>query len=93
MLLDKEFVCNTNELRDAKHKKRQLERKWQNSKLTVDHQIYRNQGIVINKILHKSEQKYTSDKIQECKHDQKQGCQVGEVVNRLKKILNRLTKV
>ena len=49
------FVCNTNELRDAKRKKRQLERKWQNSKLTVDHQIYRNQGIVINKILCKSE--------------------------------------
>ena len=51
--------------------KRQLERKWQNSKLTVDHQIYRNQDIVINKILRKSEQKHTSDKIQECKHDQR----------------------
>ena len=65
------FICTTGELLIAKRKKRQLERKWQNSKLTVDHQIYRNQCIVFNKILCKSEQKFTSDRIQECKRDQK----------------------
>lgn len=61
----------TEELHEAKHLKRKLERRWQNTKLSVDHQIYRNQCAVVNKMLEKARLSYYSDKVSDCDRDQK----------------------
>ena len=61
----------SDELHEAKHLRRKLERRWHKSRLTVDHQIYRDQCIVMNRLLKKTRQTYYSDKIIECGHDQK----------------------
>ena len=54
-------------LYEEKQLKRKLERKWRQSKLTVDHQIYRNQCAIVNKSLKQA----LTDKIQSCGRDQK----------------------
>lgn len=61
----------TDELHEAKHTRRQLERKWQKSRLTVHHQIYRHQCVVVNKLIKQARTTYYSDKISVCGHDQK----------------------
>ena len=61
----------SDELHEAKHLRRKLERRWRKSRLTVDHQIYRDQCIVMNKLLKRTRQTYYSDKIIECGRDQK----------------------
>ena len=58
------------ELHEAKHLRRRLERKWKKSRLTVDHQIYREQCIVVNKLLKQAKMSYYSEKITECGKDQ-----------------------
>ena len=61
----------TDDLHDAKHLRRKLERKWRASKLTVDHQIYRNQCAVVNKLLIRARLDFYSDKINSCGNDSK----------------------
>ena len=41
----------SDELRDAKHKRRQLERRWRSTKLEVHHQLYRDYCVVVNRLL------------------------------------------
>ena len=43
----------TDTLHEAKHLRRQVERRWKKSRLTVNHQIYGDQCIVVNKLLNK----------------------------------------
>ena len=53
----------TDELRNAKRKRRQLERKLQKKKITVDQQIYRNQYVMVNKIQLRNKWKYYSNTV------------------------------
>jgi hypothetical protein len=59
------------ELHEAKHLKRKLERKWRKTNLTVDHEIYRNQCASVNKFLKQTRVKFYSEKIESCGRDQK----------------------
>ena len=59
------------ELHEAKHLKRKLERKWRKTNLTVDHEIYRNQCASVNKLLKQTRVKFYSEKIESCGRDQK----------------------
>jgi hypothetical protein len=61
----------TDELHEAKHLRRKLERRWQKSRLTIDHHIYRDQCIVVNKLIKQTRIAYYSEKITACAHDQK----------------------
>lgn len=66
----------TQELHDAKHLRRKLERKWQSSKLTVDHEIYRNQCAKVNNMLVEAKANHYLDKVAACGRDQKQLFQI-----------------
>ena len=59
------------ELHQEKHTKRKLERKWKKSKLTIDHEIYRNQCATVNKMLKQTRINFYSDKVESCGRDQK----------------------
>ena len=59
------------ELHEAKHLKRKLERKWKQSKLTVDHEIYRKQCAIVNKMLKQTRINFYSHQIESCGRDQK----------------------
>ncbi|XP_062569146.1 uncharacterized protein LOC134231229 [Saccostrea cucullata] len=61
------------DLHSAKHLKRKLERKWRDTKLINDHQIYRNQCIVYNIMLHEARTKYMyyANKVEESGRDTK----------------------
>ena len=59
------------ELHQEKHTKRKLERKWRQSKLTIDHEIYRSQCAIVNKMLKQARKNFYSDKIESCGRDQK----------------------
>ena len=59
----------TEELHEAKHLRRKLERKWQQTRLTVDHQIYRQQCAHVNKLLRQTRISHYSDKISACGRD------------------------
>ena len=61
----------TDDLHQAKHLRRKLERKWRNSRLTIDQQIFRNQCVVVNKLLKESRVSYYSDKVNVCGRDTK----------------------
>ena len=61
----------TDELHEAKHLRRKLERKWRATKLSVDHQIYRNQCSIVNQLLSCARVDYYSDKINSCGNDTK----------------------
>ena len=61
----------TDTLREAKHKRRKLERGWRNSQLTVHHQQFKEQCQIVNKMLHKTKESYYSCKITECEKDPK----------------------
>lgn len=60
----------TEDLHAAKHLRRKLERKWRKTKLSVDHQIYRDQCVTTNKLLLRTRLSYYSDKIITCGRDQ-----------------------
>ena len=64
-------VWYTQNLHDAKHLRRKLERTWRKSKLTIDHQIYRSQCANVNKMLKQAKIDYYSDKVSSCGNDQK----------------------
>ncbi|XP_060553020.1 uncharacterized protein LOC132714233 [Ruditapes philippinarum] len=59
------------ELHEAKHSKRKLERKWKRSQLTVDHEIYRSQCAYVNKLLKRTRISFYAEKIESCGRDQK----------------------
>ncbi|KAL3882100.1 hypothetical protein ACJMK2_028471 [Sinanodonta woodiana] len=61
----------TDELYEAKHKKRKLERNWRKSKLCIDHQLYREQCSTVNKLLKEARETYYSNKIASDGRDQK----------------------
>jgi len=58
-------------LHKGKHLRWKLERRWKKSHLTVNHQIYRGQCIVVNKLLKQTRITYYSENITACAHDQK----------------------
>ena len=59
------------ELHDAKHLRRKLERKWRLTRLTIDHEIYRNQCCITNKLLKNAKVSYYTEKVESCGRDQK----------------------
>ena len=61
----------TDELHAAKHKRRKPEHKWRSSKLSIDHQLYREQCSKVNKLLKTAKTTYYSDKIETAGRDQK----------------------
>ena len=61
----------TEELHEAKHLRRKLERKWRQTKLNVDHQIYRQQCTHVNKLIRQTRISHYSNKISECGRDTK----------------------
>ena len=61
----------TEELHAAKHTRRKLERKWRNSGLAIDHEIYRKYCAEVNKKLQKTRETYLSEKFESCGRDQK----------------------
>lgn len=61
----------TDELREAKHERRRRERTWRRTKLTVHHELYREQCRTVNTLLFKARQDFFSDKIIACGRDQK----------------------
>lgn len=58
-------------LRDAKQKRRRLERKWQKHRIEVHHQIYREQCRAVSKLLVETRRRYYQNKIAESGSDQK----------------------
>ena len=48
----------SNQLHEVKHLRRKLERKWRCSKLAIDHQIYREQCAITNKLLQQTRISY-----------------------------------
>ncbi|KAJ8018259.1 hypothetical protein HOLleu_43846 [Holothuria leucospilota] len=60
----------TDELRDAKHKRRKAERIWRRTGLTVDLQIFKDTGRNVNKLLIQEKLLFYSNKITECGGDQ-----------------------
>ena len=48
----------TDDLHDAKHLRRKLERKWRTTELSIDHHIYRNQCAVVNRLIKKARLDY-----------------------------------
>jgi hypothetical protein len=61
----------TDTLHEAKHLRRKLARRWEKSRLTVNHQIYRDQCIVVNKLLTLTRTAYYFENIIACAHEQK----------------------
>ena len=61
----------SDELRDAKHKRRQLERRWRSTKLEVHHQLYRDYCVVINRLLCSTKIAYYETHIAQCPHNSK----------------------
>ena len=61
----------SDELCDAKHKRRQLERNWWSSKLEVNHQLYPDYCIVVNRLLGSTKITYYEMQIEQCPHNSK----------------------
>jgi hypothetical protein len=61
----------TEQLHDLKHQKRKLERRWRESKLKVDHEMYRNKCADVNKALKQARVEYYTSKIEACGRDHK----------------------
>jgi len=59
------------ELHNEIHLKWKFEKKWCQSKLTIVHEIYRNQCTKVNKMLTQARVGFYKDKIEECGKDQK----------------------
>lgn len=62
----------TEELREAKQKRRKAERKWRRTKLIIHQQIYKDQCRLVGLLLVQAKKNYYSDKIAECGTDHKQ---------------------
>lgn len=62
----------TKQLRDAKQEKRRRERIWRKTKLTIHHDLYRDQCRIMNKMLYEAKRTFYSDKITECSGNQKE---------------------
>lgn len=54
----------TEQLHEPKHEKRKLERKWRETKLTIDHHIYRTQCSNVNNMLKQARVEYYTSKIE-----------------------------
>ncbi|KAL3882990.1 hypothetical protein ACJMK2_029291 [Sinanodonta woodiana] len=63
IILTNDCPWYTDELYEAKHKKRKLELNWRKSKLCIDHQLYREQCSTVNKLLKEAKVTYYSNKI------------------------------
>ena len=61
----------SDELRDAKHKRRQLERRWRSTKLEVHHQMYLDYCVVVNRLLCSTKITYYETQIEQCPHNSK----------------------
>ena len=68
------------ELREAKHQKRRLERTWRRTGLEIDHQLYRGHCATVNKLLMKAKLDFYSEKITDCNRDQKGLMRVAKVL-------------
>ena len=62
---------HSDEIREAKRRRRQAERKWRKTKLEVDRQIYRESSRAVNNLLTSAKENYYSNSITECGRDQK----------------------
>ena len=56
---------------NAKRKRRQLERRWRRTKLTVDKQLFKDQRNVVKSLFEDAKAKYYNEHIVECGNDQK----------------------
>ena len=59
----------TDEIKKAKQDRRQAERKWRKSKLSVDHQIYREKHNLVTALSAKAKTEFYSQQIDECDGD------------------------
>ena len=62
---------HTETIRNAKHLRRRLERKWRKSKMDADHQVFRKHCGVVAKLLFDTKQEYYSEEIQACERNQR----------------------
>ena len=62
---------NSSKLRDAKHKRRELECRWRSTKLEVRHQLYREFYVEVNKSLRTAKTEYYESQIEQCRRDTK----------------------
>ena len=62
---------HTPQLKNEKHTKRKLERKWRRTRLEIDHQIYRVQCCKLNVMLNNTKRLYYSKKVVEAGSDRK----------------------
>ena len=75
-LISKTIVLRPNtpwyneELRKAKQDKRKTERVWHSTQLTVHREIYRQQCVVVSRMLYRAKQEYISKKLCECEGNQ-----------------------
>ena len=67
-------------IREEKHKRRQLENKWRRSKLEIDRQLFCDRWQLVISLMWKAKKTYYSDMITESSTDQKQ---IFNTVNRL----------
>ena len=61
----------TEEIRVEKHRLRNLERKWRQTKSEIDRQLYRQQCKNMNKLIRIAKTEYYTSKIKDCGNDQK----------------------
>ncbi len=61
----------TEELCNAKHLRRKLQRLWRKTRLTVHRVSYREQCITVNRLIIKARRDYYVEKIEQCGRDQK----------------------
>jgi hypothetical protein len=66
----------TNEIGDAKRKRRKLERKWYETRLEIYKQIYRQQCQVINRLIKRAKQAFYKEKVSSCNRDPKALAQI-----------------
>ena len=55
------------EIDEAKKRRKQLERKWHNSKLEIDRQIFKSQRLVVTNMINQAKAKYYENQILQCK--------------------------
>ena len=62
----------TTEIQKQKITRRRLERRWRNTRLTVHKQLYTEQCVVVNKLIHAAKTRYYADMIADCGSDQRE---------------------
>ena len=55
------------EIDEAKKRRKQLERKWRNSKLEIDRQLFKSQRLVITNMINQAKAEYYENQILQCK--------------------------